>query len=204
MKYSNLIEQIIRIRKDKEVLFVSICGSADTGKSTMSRLICDELKKQNIKCDFICTDSFMIERVDRIKQEITGYNLMSLKKEALFESVNHVQQKKEIKYFPYDNKAGKNLSNFKIIKYVDIIIIEGIHSLNEVIRDKMDLKIFIDSDDKTLRWLRFNANINKRGFLKEEAGKRIDQEMEEYYCYVEPNKQYADITIKVDKNYNYC
>ena len=51
MKYIDITEQIIKIKKDKEILFVSICGSADTGKSTMSRLICDELKKQNIKCD---------------------------------------------------------------------------------------------------------------------------------------------------------
>lgn len=203
MKYIDITKKIIKIKKNKEILFVSICGSADTGKSTMSSLICDELKKQNIKCDFICTDSFMIDRVDRIRQEITGYNLKCLKKEALFQSINYIQQKKEFIYFPYDNRTGKNLYEYKTIKDVDILIIEGIHSLNEIIRDKMDLKIFIDSDDKTLRKLRFNANINKRRFLKNEARKRIDKEMEEYYSYVEPNKKYADITISIDENYNY-
>ena len=203
MKYNEITEQILKIKKDNEILFVSICGSADTGKSTMSRLICDELKRKNISCDFICTDSFMLERVNRIKQEITGYNLMSLKKETLLESINYIQQKKEIKYFPYDNSIGKNLSEYKIIKDVNILIIEGIHSLNEIIRDKMNLKIFIDADDNTLRKLRFNANLNKRGFSKDEAGKRIDKEMEEYYSYVEPNKQYADIIMNIDENYNY-
>ncbi|WP_262891343.1 nucleoside/nucleotide kinase family protein [Flavobacterium columnare] len=89
------------------------------------------------------------------------------------------------------------------MKDVNILIIEGIHSLNEIIRDKMNLKIFIDTDDNTLRKLRFNANLNKRGFSKDEAGKRIDKEMEEYYSYVEPNKQYADIIMNIDKNYNY-
>ncbi|AMO19068.1 hypothetical protein [Flavobacterium columnare] len=116
MKYNEITEQILKIKKDNEILFVSICGSADTGKSTMSRLICDELKRKNIRCDFICTDSFILDRVNRIKQEITGYNLMSLKKETLLESINYIQQKKEIKYFPYDNSIGKTYLNTKLSK----------------------------------------------------------------------------------------
>lgn len=203
MKITEIVEQILTIRMAKGFVFVSICGSADTGKSTLAGQICNELRVKNINCDFICTDSFMIDRVDRIAKGISGYNLKSLREKELLEIVENIQNEKEIKYFPYDNKLGKNISEYRTIKNIEVLIIEGLHSFNEIIRSKIDLKIFINANDKILRQLRFEANINKRGFTEREARERIGEEMREYYHFVEPNKKHSDIILNIDGNYNY-
>lgn len=90
-----------------------------------------------------------------------------------------------------------------LVKLISIIIVEGIHSFHEIIRNKIALKIFIDADDNTLRALRYKANIIKRGFSEDYPIKRIDLEMDEYYQFLHPNKKYADKIINVDENFNY-
>ena len=90
-----------------------------------------------------------------------------------------------------------------LVKLISILIVEGIHSFHEIIRNKIALKIFIDADDKTLRTLRYKANIIKRGFSEDDAMKRLDLEMDEYYQFLHPNKKYADKIINVDENFNY-
>jgi uridine kinase len=157
----------------------------------------------NISCDSISTDSFLIDRAERINQHISGYNLKALKNEDLLNTLNTIQQKISYEYFPYNSITGKNLSEGKFIRNIDVLIVEGIHAFNKNILDKIVLKVFIDSNEETLRKLRFNANINKRRFLKNDAGKRIDNEIKDYYEFVAPNKKYADIIIQIDENYNY-
>lgn len=203
MELADLTEIIIKTKNDSKIAFVSICGAADTGKSTLASQICHELKTQNIECDYICTDSFMIDRAERKFLGFSGYNLKSLKHEKLLSTLNCIENKKKVKYYPYDNKSGKISNEYRIVNPVEILIMEGIHSFNEIFIDKFDLKIFIESDVHTLKKLRFKANINKRGVLENMAGDRIDQELEEYYRFVEPNRKYADITIRIDENYNY-
>lgn len=182
---------------------MSICGAADTGKSTIAQKIYEELSSLNIKSACICTDSFMIERIDRIKEGISGYNLDSINDKVLLTFVENIIRRKTVKYFPYDNRLGKNVSGHKIIIEPEVLIIEGIHSFNEIIRSRIDLKVFIDAEYTVLQKLRYNANINKRGFSEKEAYKRIDKEMEEYYHYISPNKKYSDRIITMDEKYNY-
>ncbi len=203
MILKQLTEKIIKTRKNNSVSLISICGAADTGKSTLSKQICQELKKQNIECDVISTDSFMLDREQRLRKGFSGYNSMSLLSEKLIFTISEIENKKQIQYFCYDNKLGKNRDEYRVIPPIEILIIEGIHSFSEQIRDKAELKIFLDADESTLKKLRFKANINKRGFTENNAGNRINEELDEYYTFIEPNKRYSDIIINTDENFNY-
>ncbi|MBF2709896.1 uridine kinase family protein [Flavobacterium soyangense] len=201
--FNTVLNEILTIKNKRNVVFVALCGAADTGKSTLAEKICVELNNQQVRSECISTDSFLIDRKDRNIKRISGYNTDSLKCCVLLNVVEKIEQKKEVKYYPYDNKSGKNVSGYRLINAPNVLIIEGIHSLNDIIRNKIDLKIYIDAESEVLKKLRYNANINKRGFSEKEAGKKIDNEMEEYTKYILPNKKYSDLIINSTEKYNY-
>lgn len=184
-------------------IFVAICGWADTGKTTLARKLCSLLNIHSVPSDFITTDSFMLERAERNRSGISGYNPGSIREDALAEAMDILYKKHSYTYFHYDNRTGRNSDIHRTIQPSRVIIIEGIHAFNESIREQMHLKIFIDSTPDILKALRFNANIHKRGFCESEAKLRIDSELGEFIRFVLPLKESADMIINVDCSYNY-
>ena len=203
MPMNYILNHILEIKRSKEIIFIAICGPADTGKSTISKSLCQALNEKGFNTEIICTDSFMIERKGRIIGGFSGYNHQSLKATELLVFLNNIADKKAVQYFNYDSLTGKNATQHRTIQNVEILIVEGIHALHETIRDKMDWKLFLFSDNNTLRKLRLEANLKKRGFKEIEAALRIDMEMNEYFIFLEPLKKYANQTLFVDKQYEY-
>ncbi|MEI6190568.1 MAG: hypothetical protein WCP61_09130 [Chitinophagia bacterium] len=203
MFLNNIISEILTIQTQRNVIILALCGSADTGKTTLAERICDELNKIQIKSDHLSTDSFLIDREERNIKGISGYNLAALKSNELLDAVEILEQGNGLTYYPYDNKSGKNVSECRLIKESNVIIIEGIHSFNEIIRNKIDLKIYIDAERDVLKKLRFKANINKRDFSEKEAGEKIDKEIEEFNKYILPNRKHSDLIIEITEKYNY-
>jgi len=145
----------------------------------------------------------LIDREERNKKGISGYNLAALKSNELLDAVEKLEQGNGLTYFPYDNRLGKNVSESRLIKGSAVIIIEGIHCFHEIIRMKMDLKIYIDAEREVLKKLRFSANIEKRGCTENEASENINEEMEEYIKYILPNMKHSDLIIELNEKYNY-
>ena len=126
-----------------------------------------------------------------------------MKSIQLLNAIEKLEQGNGLTYYPYNNRLGKNVSESKFIKGATIIIIEGIHSFHEIIRTKMDLKIFLDAESEVLKKLRYNANINKRGCTVNEASENINKEIEEYNKYIFPNIKYSDLIIELNEEYRY-
>ena len=84
----------------------------------------------------------------------------------------------------------------KIIKK-KIIIIEGIFSIfNEIIRNKMTLKVFIDVNDELRLKRRIERDIKTRGRDAESILNQYHKTVRPMYLkYVNPTKNYADLII---------
>jgi len=203
MILNDIISEILTIQTKRDVVILALCGSADTGKTTLAERICDELNRMQVESNHLSTDSFLIDREERNKKGISGYNLAALKSNELLDAVEKLEQGNGLTYFPYDNRLGKNVSESRLIKGSAVIIIEGIHCFHEIIRMKMDLKIYIDAEREVLKKLRFSANIEKRGCTENEASENINEEMEEYIKYILPNMKHSDLIIELNEKYNY-
>ena len=86
---------------------------------------------------------------------------------------------------------------------MDVLVVEGIHSLHLSFAQQMDLKIFIDSDEATLRQMRYRANMQKRGMTQVDAAARISGEWEDYNVVVRPRVEVADLLVRVDAEFKY-
>ncbi|MBI3375291.1 MAG: hypothetical protein HY017_26525 [Betaproteobacteria bacterium] len=189
--------------KEASPLIVAICGWADTGKSTLAAELSEAINSRNVGADWISTDAFLRNRADRNALGISGYNPSSIDATKLSHAVKQLAAQLEYVYFPYDNRTGCHVSTSKRISPQSIIVIEGIHAFHEAIWKLCHLRIYIDSDDQTLRSMRTRANVRKRGMNDAEASKRIDKEFDEYHAHVWPKRTLANISVNVSLTFEY-
>lgn len=182
---------------------VAICGWADTGKSTLAARLCVTLGRLGVRGDSISTDDFMRDRAERNALGISGYDLRSLDVQALQDALTSFVNREPFSVHPYDNRTGTKNPQAKTVWPVAVLVVEGIHSLHRSIAHHMNLKVFIDSDEATLRQMRYRANMHKRGMAPDDAAARIASEWKDYNVAVRPRVEVADVVVQVDTEFEY-
>lgn len=212
LKISSEIEKNLN-----NIKLVLIAGPSSSGKTTTSKKLSLYLKNKGINPFVLSTDDFFKNRIDTPKNENGEYEydipealdidlfnekLTSLIKgeETLLPTYNFLTGEKEYKHPPVS------------LKNRDLIIVEGIHTLNEMLTSKIDrknkLKIYIspftplDLDRHNhvstvdLRLIRrLVRDYRTRGYDAEETLKnwRVVRRSEEKYIF--PYQKEADIVL---------
>lgn len=215
---NDLLKIASEIEKNlNNIKLVLIAGPSSSGKTTISKKLSLYLKSKGINPFVLSTDDFFKNRIDTPKNENGEYEydipealdidlfnekLTSLIKgeETLLPTYNFLTGEKEYKHPPVS------------LKNRDLIIVEGIHTLNEMLTSKIDrknkLKIYIspftplDLDRHNhvstvdLRLIRrLVRDYRTRGYDAEETLKnwRVVRRSEEKYIF--PYQKEADIVL---------
>lgn len=215
---NDLLKIASEIEKNlNNIKLVLIAGPSSSGKTTTSKKLSLYLKSKGINPFVLSTDDFFKNRIDTPKNENGEYEydipealdidlfnekLTSLIKgeETLLPTYNFLTGEKEYKHAPVS------------LKNRDLIIVEGIHTLNEMLTNKIDrknkLKIYIspftplDLDRHNhvstvdLRLIRrLVRDYRTRGYNAEETLKnwRVVRRSEEKYIF--PYQKEADIVL---------
>lgn len=215
---NDLLKIASEIEKNlNNIKLVLIAGPSSSGKTTTSKKLSLYLKNKGINPFVLSTDDFFKNRIDTPKNENGEYEydipealdidlfnekLTSLIKgeETLLPTYNFLTGEKEYKHPPVS------------LKNRDLIIVEGIHTLNEILTSKIDrknkLKIYIspftplDLDRHNhvstvdLRLIRrLVRDYRTRGYNAEETLKnwRVVRRSEEKYIF--PYQKEADIVL---------
>jgi uridine kinase len=184
--------------------FIAICGWADTGKSTLAASLCSALRQRQTSADWISTDAFLIERTERNRLGVSGYNPASIDADDLASAVRKLSNGGSFSYHPYDNRSGRKTGSSRTIDAQAVVIIEGIHAFHPALSTHLDYRIFIDADDDVLRTLRINGNRTKRGMELDDAVRRVDHEFAEFRQFIAPQKSLADALVSVSSDYSYA
>lgn len=215
---NDLLKIASEIEKNlNNIKLVLIAGPSSSGKTTTSKKLSLYLKSKGINPFVLSTDDFFKNRIDTPKNENGEYEydipealdidlfnekLTSLIKgeETLLPTYNFLTGEKEYKHAPVS------------LKNRDLIIVEGIHTLNEMLTSKIDrknkLKIYIspftplDLDRHNhvstvdLRLIRrLVRDYRTRGYNAEETLKNwhVVRRSEEKYIF--PYQKEADIVL---------
>ena len=215
---NDLLKIASEIEKNlNNIKLVLIAGPSSSGKTTTSKKLSLYLKNKGINPFVLSTDDFFKNRIDTPKNENGEYEydipealdidlfnekLTSLIRgeETLLPTYNFLTGEKEYKHAPVS------------LKNRDLIIVEGIHTLNEILTSKIDrknkLKIYIspftplDLDRHNhvstvdLRLIRrLVRDYRTRGYDAEETLKnwRVVRRSEEKYIF--PYQKEADIVL---------
>ena len=183
-EFSDKIKEIIKPYKTPFI--IGVAGGSGSGKSFIAQNIAKEFQALLIKMD----DYYIRDPKITNKDAPNALNLKLLK-----QNLSDLHKRKEIEKPVYTFRLHKD--HKEIIKPSKIIILEGLFALNSIFINQIDLKIFVDADEKIRFERRLERDTNERGYPKEHTIKRWQETVEPMYQkYVLPQKNKADLIIK--------
>lgn len=150
-KIGKLAEEIAD-QPDKK--FVMIAGPSSSGKTTFSHRLSIQMMAQGLKPHPIALDDYYVNREDTPKEEDGSYNfecLEALDIELFNRDMSALLAGEEIELPTYNFRTGKReyKGKFKKLGKNDILVLEGIHGLNDKLSYSLPksskLKIYISA-----------------------------------------------------------
>lgn len=182
----------------RKPIVIGVTGGSGSGKTSVSRAIFEKFSDLSIlmlEQDFYYKDQSHLPFEERLK---TNYDhpfafdndrfIEDLKKLIAWESI-------EQPVYDYAKHTRSDKTIYREPK--DVIIVEGILILeDERLRELMDIKLYVDTDDDIRIIRRIKRDI-------EERGRTLDSVIHQYLSvvkpmhqqFVEPTKKFADIII---------
>ncbi|WP_192929783.1 uridine kinase [Alkaliphilus serpentinus] len=179
-------------------ILIGITGGTGSGKSTVARAIFQSLSEKNIlviEQDSYYKDQSHLSFEERVK---TNYDHpLAFDTPLMITHLRELLQNKPVNKPIYDFELHTRKRETQHIEPRDIIILEGIMILDDpVLRDMMDIKIFVDTDADVRIVRRIVRDIKARGrSLESVISQYLSTVRPAHLQFVEPTKRYADIII---------
>jgi len=179
-------------------ILIGITGGTGSGKSTIAREIYKQFGDSTIAMieqDSYYKDQSNLSYEQRIK---TNYDHPdAFDTSLLVKHLNLLLEGKVIEKPIYDFELHNRKKETVIVKSKEIIIFEGILVLAEkILRDMLDIKIYVDTDADVRFIRRLTRDISERGRTTDSVINqylKVVKPMHEQFT--EPTKRYADIII---------
>ena len=183
----------------KNSIIIGIAGGSASGKTSISRQVYEFFKGSHTTCiikqDDYYKDQSHLSFEERVKTNYDHPNAFDT--ELLVKQLKDLLDWKTIEKPIYDYTEHTRSSEVEKVEPKEVIILEGILVLNDpALRDLMDIKIFVDTDDDIRIIRRIQRDIEERGRSLQSV---IDQYKSTvkpmYHQFIEPTKRYADIIV---------
>ena len=180
----------------KRPVIIGVTGGSGSGKTSVSRAIFDSLNGHSLL--MIQEDSYYKNQDDISFDERVNYDHPNaFDTDLLIEQLGDLLEWKAIDIPVYDYVQHTRSKKTVHVEPKEVIIVEGILVLNDPrLRDLMDIKIFVDTDDDIRIIRRIQRDLEERGRSLQSV---IDQYLSTvkpmYHQFIEPTKRYADIIV---------
>ncbi len=184
-----------RLMKYPGTLIIGVAGDSGSGKSTFTKGITNLLGKDMVS--YITLDDYHTE--DRETRKKTGHLPLDPKINNLELAGHHLKELRKGKAIikpVYNHKTGK-FDAPQIVEPKKILIVEGLHTLYDDLRNYIDLSIFVEpSREIKYKW-KIKRDVEERGYKEEDVLKEIRIREPYYKRYIDFQKVYADVVIKI-------
>ncbi len=177
-------KKIKELLKEKKIIFIGICGGSASGKTFLA----EKLPGQILSMDnyYIGINNMKNNNFDHP----SALDLHLLKK-----NLQDLKQRKTIEKPIYDFKTHSRIGYEPFKLKGKVLIVEGLFALNNIIKDELDLKIFLDVSEKIRLERRIDRDVKERGRTKESVLQQWIQVEEMYNKFVLLTKANVDIII---------
>lgn len=185
--------------KLEKPVVIGITGGSGSGKTTIAHKIVDQMQK-NEHVLIMTQDSYYKDNTGiplNVRQNINYDHPDAFDVPLLTEQINRLLKYESIEMPVYDFTEHTRSKETIHVEPADIIILEGILVLaSEDIRNLMDIKVYVDTDDDIRFIRRLERDIKERGrSLDSVIEQYLDTVKPMYHQFIEPTKRYADIIV---------
>jgi uridine kinase len=180
------------------MLIIGIAGGSGCGKSTVVRKVIEKLPKNAVT--IIPQDSYYKDNGHKSPEERAKINFdhpSSIEFNLLIKHLDALRKKEQIEMPIYSYLTCARAKETVPIEPRKVIIVEGILILsNPRMRERMDIKVFVDADgdDRLMRIIR--RDIEERGRSFHEVLTHYERYVKPMHLqFIEPTKRYADIIV---------
>ncbi len=180
------------------MIIIGIAGGTGSGKTTVVRKIVENLPKGEVVVlpqDSYYKDSSHVPVEER--QNINFDHPNAFDWDLLTSQLAQLKSGKAIEQPTYSYLSCTRQKETIHIEPKNVIIVEGILALcDPMLRNQMDLKIFVDadSDERLIRVI--SRDIVERGRTAEDVMNRYTRVLKPMHLqFIEPTKRYADLII---------
>jgi uridine kinase len=191
------MKEVNLMTKHKPII-IGVTGGSGSGKTSVSRAILNHFPEHSIMMlehDSYYKDQSHLVFEDRLK---TNYDHpLAFDTDLLITHLSKLLNYETIEKPVYDYVKHTRSDEIIIQEPNEVIILEGILILeDERLRDLMDIKIYVDTDDDIRIIRRIKRDM-------EERGRTLDSIIEQYLSvvkpmynqFIEPTKRYADVIV---------
>lgn len=186
------------IKEQRRPIIIGVTGGSGSGKTTVSKAIYNQLHGQAIQ--IITQDTYYNDQADMTMAERKAVNYdhpLAFDTDLLIEQLADLRNNKAIEMPVYDYTQYTRFTETVHVEPQDVIILEGILILDdERLRDLMDIKVYVDTDDDIRIIRRIKRDMAERGrTLDSVINQYLATVKPMYHQFVEPTKRYADIIV---------
>jgi uridine kinase len=179
-------------------MIIGISGGTGSGKTTVARRILENVSDEQVV--FLQQDSYYRNLGDlplELRHQINFDHPDALDNELFVNHVKALRAGEAIAMPVYDFATHMRKTETIRIEPKPILIIEGILVfVDAALRELMDVKIFVDTDDDLRFIRRMQRDIKERGRSVESVIKQyLDTVRPMHRQFVEPSKRHADVII---------
>lgn len=179
-------------------IVIGVTGGTASGKTTVSHAIFDHFADDSVL--LLAQDAYYNDQSDMTIEQRRAVNYdhpLAFDTPRLIADLKKLLHYQAVEVPVYDYKILNRSDKVIVQQPRDVIILEGILILDDPkLRDLMDIKVFVDTDDDVRVIRRIQRDIRERG-------RTLDNVIEQYlttvkpmyHQFVEPTKRYADLIV---------
>jgi len=186
-------------RHRTEPFLIGVAGGTASGKTTVCDQIIQRLHDQCVV--LLSQDSFYRGLTEDEKKNVGEYNFdipQAFDTQALLQCLKDLKTKRPVDVPVYDfTTHARKIDEVQRVVPADVIVIEGILVLHmEEIRNLLNMKVYVDTDDDVRLARRIQRDVSERGRnvagVIEQYTKFVKPAFDQY---VAPSRRFADIII---------
>lgn len=179
-------------------LVVGIAGGTGSGKTTVAKTIAAALPSRSVA--MIEFDAYYRDRQDLTIAERALLNFDhpdALETELLVEHLGALREGVAVDVPIYDFVGHRRRAESRHVEPAPVVIVEGILVfVDPRVRERMDMKLFVDTDPDLRVFRRIRRDMEQRGRTFESVREQYYKTVRPMHLqFVEPSKRWADLII---------
>ncbi len=179
-------------------VLIGIAGGTGSGKTSFARSIVRRIGADN--AILLSQDAYYVDPSNLPFEERTKINYDhpdSYETSLLLEHLDALKAGRSIPRLAYDYVEHVRVDTGELIESAPLILLEGIMVLADAtLRERFDMKLFIDTDADVRILRRLARDLRDRGRTLESVTKQyLDSVRPMHLQFTEPSKRYADLIV---------